>query len=242
MTPMSEPAHKTIIAVDGPAASGKGTFAKALAARLGYAYLDTGGIYRAIAHEVLERGGDPKKIEDVQPVLETLEYPLPAAMLKNPDLRTPRVEDATPHIGAMPEAQAAVRRYQEAFVKNPPGNAPGAVLDGRDVGTSVFPNADVKFYVTASAEVRAQRRFLQQKDGDPGLTQEMVLQEINRRDARDMNRKSSPLRPADDAHILDTTTDSPAETLEKGLAVVKAKLAPTPPPAKNGGGKFGFGR
>ncbi|MBI1216296.1 MAG: (d)CMP kinase [Alphaproteobacteria bacterium] len=243
MARMSEQNKKVIIAVDGPAASGKGTFAKALASRLGYAYLDTGSIYRAIAHEVLERGGDPSKVEDVQQVLDTIEYPLPEAILKNPDLRTPLVEDATPKIGAMPEAQAAVRAYQEAFVKNPPGNAGGAVLDGRDVGTSVFPNADVKFYVTATAEERARRRFLQQKDANPGLTQEMVLKDINLRDARDMNRKSSSLRAADDAHILDTTHDTAAEALEKGVAIVKARLAPPTEPRikKTGGKKFRFG-
>ncbi len=237
---MSEQSRKTIIAVDGPAASGKGTFAKALAKRLDYAYLDTGAIYRAIAHEVLERGGDPTNVEDVRPVLETIKYPLPDTVLKNPDLRTPRVEEATPHIGAMQEAQAAVRSYQEDFVKNPPGKAAGAVLDGRDVGTSVFPHADVKFYVTATPEERAKRRYQQQKDDNPGLTREMVLKDITLRDARDMNRQFSPLRPADDAHILDTTEDSPAETLEKGLAAVKAKLAP--PRFKNGTGKFRFGR
>ncbi|MBL1147128.1 MAG: (d)CMP kinase [Proteobacteria bacterium] len=237
---MSEQPRKTIIAVDGPAASGKGTFAKALAKRLDYAYLDTGAIYRAIAHEVLERGGDPTNIEDVRPVLETIKYPLPDTVLKNPDLRTPRVEEATPHIGAMQEAQAAVRSYQEDFVKNPPNKAAGAVLDGRDVGTSVFPHADVKFYVTATPEERAKRRYQQQKDDNPGLTREMVLKDITLRDARDMNRQFSPLRPADDAHILDTTEDSPAETLEKGLAAVKAKLAP--PRFKNGTGKFRFGR
>lgn len=235
---MSEQAQKIIIAVDGPAASGKGTFAKALATQLGYAYLDTGAIYRAIAHEVLERGGDPTNIDDVRPVLETIKYPLSDNVLKNPDLRTPRVEDATPHIGAMPEAQAAVRRYQEDFVKNPPGNAAGAVLDGRDVGTSVFPNADVKFYVTATPAERAKRRYQQQKNDNPGLTQEMVLKDITLRDARDMNRQFSPLRPADDAHILDTTEDSPAETLAKGLDAVKNKLAP--PRFKNGGGGLRF--
>ncbi len=230
---MSKPERKVIIAVDGPAASGKGTFAKSLAARLGYAYLDTGSIYRMIAHEVLERGGDPANVADVMPVLKTLTYPLPEKLLKNPDLRTPLVEDATPRVGAMPEAQAAVRAYQEAFVKNPPNNAAGAVLDGRDVGTSVFPNADVKFYITATAEERARRRFAQQKDDNPGLTLEMVLKDINLRDARDMNRKSSPLRKADDATLLDTTNDTPAEALERGIAVVKQKLAAQKPQPKH---------
>ncbi len=234
--------RKTVIAVDGPAASGKGTFAKALAAELGYAYLDTGSIYRFIAHAVLQRGGDPADPADVLPVLRALEYPLPESALKDPALRAPQIEEATPPVGAMPEAQAVVRGYQEAFVENPPNNAAGAVLDGRDVGTSVFPDAEVKFFITATPEERARRRYMQQKDANPGLTPEMVLQDINRRDRYDMNRASSPLRQAADAHVLDTTNDTPEKALEKGVAIVKAKLsAPKPqtrkPPPRR---KFGY--
>lgn len=232
---MSEKKKKVIIAVDGPAASGKGTFAKGLAKKLGYAYLDTGSIYRAIAHEVLERGGDPQNIDDVEPVLQTIKYPLPDAVLNNPDLRTSKIEKATPHIGGMQEAQAIVKAYQKEFVKNPPKNSDGAVLDGRDVGTSVFPNADVKFYITASAKERAKRRYEQQKNRTPGLTVETVLKEITLRDAHDMNRQFSPLRPAKDAHTIDTTNDTPDEALEKGLKIVRGKLEderPKPPKRK----------
>jgi len=237
---MSEEKKKIIIAVDGPAASGKGTFAKSLAKKLDYAYLDTGSIYRAIAHEVLERGGDPENIEDVKPVLQTIKYPLPDSVLKNPDLRTSRIEKATPHIGAMKEAQEKVKTYQEAFVKNPPNNTDGAVLDGRDVGTSVFPNANVKFYITASAKERAKRRYQQQKAKNPGLTVETVLKEITLRDAHDMNRQFSPLRPADDAHTIDTTHDTPDEALEKGHKIVTSKLVDTP--RKKPRKKWRFGR
>ncbi len=237
---MSEEKKKVIIAVDGPAASGKGTFAKGLAKKLGYAYLDTGSIYRAIAHEVLERGGDPQNIDDVEPVLQTIKYPLPDAVLNNPDLRTSEIEKATPYIGAMQEAQARVKIYQEEFVKNPPKNSDGAVLDGRDVGTSVFPNADVKFYITATAKERAKRRYQQQKAHKPGLTVETVLKEITLRDAHDMNRQFSPLRPASDAHTIDTTNDTPVEALEKGVKIVKSKLADEGP--KSTKRKWRFGR
>src|SRR3954468_11375993 len=222
---MSELSRKIVIAVDGTAASGKGTLAKGLATSLGYAYLDTGAIYRMIALDVLKRGGDPKKLDDVHLSLGIVKScPLPPEAFANPALRTPAIEDATPFLAAMPEVQAAVRVYQHAFAANPPNNAPGVVMDGRDVGTSVFPDAEVKFYVTASAEERARRRFADQKNSNPGLTYEDVLEDINLRDYRDMNRVSSPLRPAKDAVILDTTKDVPAQTLERAVAIVQEKL------------------
>jgi len=231
---MSESYRKIIIAVDGPAASGKGTFAKALAAHLQYAYLDTGALYRIVALAVLQKGGDPAKTEDVKQALSAINYPLPPEQLTNPNLRTPEVAEAVSHVAIIPEVRNAVRDYQSAFMKAPPGNADGAVLDGRDIGTVVCPDADIKFFVTASAEERARRRFEEQKAGNPGLTQAMVLEGINERDQRDSTRAISPLRPAVDAHILDTTKLMPAETLAKGLGIVEAErkkksLKPEPP-------------
>jgi cytidylate kinase len=230
---MSDLTPKVIIAVDGPAASGKGTFATALAARLGYAYLDTGTLYRLVALATLRKGGDPSNPEAVKTVLEAIKFPLPPERLASPDLRSPEVDEAVPQVSVMPEVRAAVRAYQAAFMKNPPHNAPGVVLDGRDIGTVVCPGADVKFFITASAKERARRRFEDQKSSNPGLTQEMVLKDINDRDERDSNRKVSPLRAAADATVLDTTTLSPAKTLEKGLRIVRAKLkkaSPNPKP------------
>ena len=222
---MSESERKTVIAVDGPAASGKGTFAKALASRLGYAYLDTGVLYRTIALATLQRGGDPSNLEDVKPSLGIIKYPLAPELLKNEDLRSPEVDESVPLVSGHPEVRSVVRAYQEAFIKNPPANVAGVVLDGRDIGSVVCPDADVKFFVTADAEVRARRRFEQQKSNDPKLTVEMVLKDINMRDQRDGKQVGSGLRATADAYVLDTTKAKPDETLEKGLAIVKAKLS-----------------
>jgi cytidylate kinase len=217
-----------VIAVDGPAASGKGTLAKALAARLGYAYLDTGALYRNVALATLKAGGDPAKIGDVRPALEILKHLTPEA-LTDAALRSAEVADAAAKIAVIPEVRAAVRRYQDDFAKNPPGNAGGVVLDGRDIGTVVCPAADIKFFVTATPEERARRRFEELKSRNPNLTRETVLKDINERDHRDSSRKVSPLRAADDAHILDTTGLTPVEALDKALKVVRAKF----PPASN---------
>ncbi len=222
---MSEQTHKTVIAVDGPAASGKGTFAKALADRLGYAYLDTGSLYRIVAWATLERGGDPTKLEDVKTSLPLIKFPLGPEVLKNEDLRRPEVDEAVPKVSAIPEVRAIIRAYQAAFMKDPPGNAPGVVLDGRDIGSTIAPNADVKFFVTADAEERARRRFEQQKDSNPGLTKEMVLKDINLRDEQDRRQAALALHPASDVCVLDTTKAKPDETLEQGLRIVKAKLS-----------------
>jgi cytidylate kinase len=233
---MSEPTRKIVIAVDGPAASGKGTFAKALAARLGYAYLDTGTLYRIVALAALQKSADPANPEAVKPLLDTVKFPLPAERLTSADLRSPQVDEAVSQVALIPEVRAAVRAYQTAFMKNPPGNAAGVVLDGRDIGTVICPDADIKFFVTASAEERARRRFEEQKASNPGLTPEMVLKDINARDERDRDRPLSPLRAAADAYVLDTTTLNPAETLEKGLGIIAAKrkkkfLNPARPPS-----------
>lgn len=214
----------TVIAVDGPAASGKGTFAKALAARLHYAYLDTGALYRLVGLTVLQQGGDPTKLADVQTALKVIKYPLTAEQLSNPELRTLETGDAGSMVAVIPEVRAVVRAYQESFIKAPPDNAPGVVLDGRDIGTVICPTADLKFFVIASAEERARRRFEEQKLTTPGITYETVLKEINARDERDRSRPVSPLRPAADAYTIDTTKSGPAETLEQGLKIFEAKL------------------
>lgn len=231
---MSKPTYKTVIAVDGPAASGKGTFARALATRLGYAYLDTGTLYRIVALAALQKSIDPANSEDVKPLLDVIKFPLPAERLTSADLRSPQVDEAVSQVAIISEVRAAVRDYQASFMKNPPGKARGVVLDGRDIGTVVCPDADIKFFITASAEERARRRFEEQKGGNPGLTPEMVLKDINERDERDRDRPVSPLRAAVDAYVLDTTALNPAEVLEKGLGIVAAHakkkfLNPKPP-------------
>lgn len=223
--------HSIVITVDGPAASGKGTLAKAIAKKLGFAHLDTGALYRAVALETLNAGGDPSKLEDVQKVLKGIKAKLTPEYLADPALRTPQVSEGAAKVAALQEVRKAVRHYQTSFAQNPPGGAPGAVLDGRDIGTVVCPDADVKLYIVAKAEERARRRFLELKDRVEGLTLETVLDDINRRDANDMNRQHSPLKAADDAVTLDTTDLDRDGALEAALTIVTSK---TKPP---GGGK-----
>lgn len=222
--PPSESAKKIVIAVDGPAASGKGTLAKALAAQLGYAYLDTGSLYRAVALATLERGGNPSKAEDVIAALDVMKHLTPG-LLSNPAMRSAEVAEAATRVAVVPEVRQVVRDYQIAFAQNPPGGVAGVVLDGRDIGTVVCPDADIKFFITASPEERARRRFEELKIRNPGLTQEAVLNDINERDRRDITRTISPLIPAADAYVLDTTKMTADESLAEAINIVKSKLS-----------------
>lgn len=221
---VSDPDHKVVIAVDGPAASGKGTFARKLAHRLGYAYLDTGALYRAVALATLELGGDPSSFHDVEPALQIVKRNLTAELLSNPVLRNEAVSEAASKVAALPEVRIDLLDYQRAFAQNPPGNVGGAVLDGRDIGTVICPKADVKFFITADVKERAERRFEEVKSRYADLTLEQVLQDLRARDDRDTQRKIAPAVPADDAYVLDTTTLSPNEALEEGIAVIRSQF------------------
>lgn len=221
---VSDPDYKVVIAVDGPAASGKGTFARKLAHRLGYAYLDTGALYRAVGLATLELGGDPADFHDVEPALQIVKRNLTAELLSNPALRSEAVSDAASKVAALPEVRIDLLDYQRQFAQNPPGKIGGAVLDGRDIGTIICPKADVKFFITASVEERAKRRFEEVKSRYADLTLEQVLEDLRARDARDTQRKIAPAVPADDAYVLDTTTLSPNEALEEGIAVIRSQF------------------
>ena len=189
------------VAVDGPAAAGKGTIARALADKFGFAYLDTGLLYRAVA----AKGGDP-----VQAAMG-----LTPQDLARDDLRTLAAGQAASRVAAMPQVRAALTAFQRQFARS----AGGAVLDGRDIGTVICPMAEVKLYVTSSAEVRAHRRWLE-VGGD--LAQ--VLAEVRERDARDMNRADAPLRPADDAVLIDTTELTIEQAVDLACAAVLARF------------------
>ncbi len=189
------------VAIDGPAAAGKGTIGRALAARFGFAHLDTGLLYRAVGM----KGGDP--------VLAA--QSLNADDLARGDLRSMAAGEAASRAAAIPAVRAALLEYQRAFARR----MGGAVLDGRDIGTVICPQAEVKLFVTASADVRAHRRWLE-LGGDEG----QILAEVIARDARDMGRSDAPLRPADDAITLDTSTLTIEAATARAVAAVEAKL------------------
>lgn len=220
----SSPRHKIVIAVDGPAASGKGTLARMLAERLNYACLDTGALYRAVAMTTLEMGGNPEKTDDALRALELIRPHMTPELLANPVLRTPEVSDAASKVAAIPDIRRELMDYQRSFAANPPGNVGGAVLDGRDIGTVICPEADVKFFVTATPEERARRRFEEMKKNHSGMTLAIVLQDIRERDQRDSTRQMAPAIPASDAHILDTTKLAPADVMDEAVALIHSKF------------------
>lgn len=204
-----------IVAIDGPAGAGKGTLAKALAARLGIRHLDSGALYRATALQVLRAGGDPADPGAAERAARALDV----ALLDSPDLRSAEVGNASSVVAAIPAVRQALLDFQRDFARTPPG----AVLDGRDIGTVVLPEAPVKLYVTASAEVRARRRHEELLGrGEPSIY-ERVRAEIEARDARDSGRAIAPMRKADDAVEIDTSDLTPEQVLARALAVIDAR-------------------
>jgi len=222
--PAAEPQKKIVIAVDGPAASGKGTLARKLAERMGYAYLDTGALYRAVALATLELAGNPSNVRDVMPAVDIIKRNLTMELLANAALRRPDVAEASSKVAALPEVRAALLAFQREFAENPPGDVGGAVLDGRDIGTVVCPEADVKLFVTAAPEERALRRFKELQRRHPELTLAEVLADLIQRDERDSNRAVAPTLPAEDAYLLDTTKLSPAEVVDEAIRTVQEKF------------------
>jgi cytidylate kinase len=186
-----------IIAIDGPAASGKGTLAKRIADRFGLHHLDTGLLYRAVARDVRRLGRD---LSDPQAAAAAARA-LDPASLDDPDLRAPGAGEAASIVARIPQVRAALLEFQRAFAARPPG----AVLDGRDIGTVVCPDATVKIFVTAAPEVRARRRYLEKQARGEAADYATVLEDIRRRDERDGARDAAPMRAAPDAFLLDTT-------------------------------------
>ncbi len=191
----------TVIAIDGPVAAGKGTLARRLAEAFGLAYLDTGMIYRAVAAKVLAEGGDPEDPAAALGAARSLER----GDLERADLRREAVGQGASIVAAMAPVRAALLDFQRRFAEQPPGDGSGAVLDGRDIGTVVCPGAEVKFFVTASIESRARRRHKELLERGEKSIYARVLQDLQDRDARDSGRQAAPLRPAEDAIIMDTT-------------------------------------
>ncbi|MBX9587665.1 MAG: (d)CMP kinase [Hyphomonadaceae bacterium] len=205
-----------IIAIDGPAASGKGTLAKRLADHFGLPCLDTGLLYRAVARDVRARGGaldDPAAAAQAARILDP-------ASLDDPALRGYGIGDAASIVGRIPEVRAALLQFQQDFAAQPGG----AVLDGRDIGTVVCPHADVKIFVTATPEVRAERRFLERTARGEATSYEAVLDDIRRRDERDAERSEAPMRPADDAVLLETSNLDIEAAFNTAVGVISRKV------------------
>lgn len=190
-----------IIAIDGPAAAGKGTLAKRLAEELGYAYLDTGSLYRAVALTLLKSGTDSRDEAAAAAVSADLDL----TITDDPELRAEATGTAASHVAAMHDVRSNLLKFQRNYASNPPGGEAGSVLDGRDIGTVVCPHADVKLFVTASAEERARRRTAEMAERGIAADFEAILADVKARDERDMNRAEAPLKPAEDAYLLDTT-------------------------------------
>jgi cytidylate kinase len=193
-------ARNIVIAVDGPAASGKGTLSKRLAAQYNLAYLDTGLIYRAVGRSVIDAGASPGDADAATKIAEALQ---PDA-LEKPGLRTEETGAAASKVAAVPGVRAALLDFQRRFAMKPPGGKAGAVLDGRDIGTVICPDADLKLFLMASPEVRASRRAAELRDQGEEAIDEAVLASLKARDERDSGRSEAPLLPADDAIRLDT--------------------------------------
>ncbi|MBT7249220.1 MAG: (d)CMP kinase [Rhodospirillaceae bacterium] len=208
-----------IIAIDGPAAAGKGTLARRLAEHFSLAYLDTGLIYRAVGRKVLDDGADANDAVAAEVVARAL---VPAD-LERDGLRTDETAQAASKVSAVPGVRAALLDFQRDFAQAPPAGFQGAVLDGRDIGTVVCPDADVKIFISADVEVRAKRRVKELQDRVGEAIYARVLEDMMERDARDSDRAVSPLEPAADAHTLDTSNLDADQVLATALEIIGSR-------------------
>lgn len=205
-----------IIAVDGPTASGKGTIARALAEHFGLPYLDTGLLYRAVGYQVMQQGGDPDN-----PVDAAKGCDFPDDVLAHDALRSEAVGGLASRVSVHPDVRAALKQRQVDFARQPGG----ALLDGRDIGTVIAPDADVKLFITASAPVRAERRLREMQSRGVESDYETMLADIVARDARDSGRGAAPLRAADDSIRLDTSNLSVDEAIRLAIEAVETRRA-----------------
>jgi CMP/dCMP kinase len=206
-----------IIAIDGPAASGKGTLGKRLAAHYGLRHLDTGLLYRAVAQAMIDAGHDPTD----QKRAAAAAHALDPARFDEAALKRHAIGEAASIVSAMPEVRAALLAFQREFAATPPG----AVLDGRDIGTVIAPGADVKIFVVAAPQARARRRYLELKARGESVNETEILADIQKRDERDRSRAVAPLLRAPDAHLLDTTHLDIDAAVRAAVAIVEAARA-----------------
>jgi len=209
-----------IIAIDGPAAAGKGTMARRMAKHFNLVYLDTGLLYRAVGKKVLDQGGRPEDPDFATSVAEALVVD----DLQDGGLRTEDVGQAASKISAVPGVRAALLQFQRDFAATPPKGKNGAVLDGRDIGSVVCPDAPVKLFVTASAEVRAERRLKELLGRGSEAIYARVLEDMKERDARDSSRATAPLEPAEDAKLLDTSDLDAEQAFAEALEFINSRI------------------
>ncbi|MBP3404448.1 MAG: (d)CMP kinase [Alphaproteobacteria bacterium] len=218
-----------IIAIDGPAAAGKGTLAQNLAKHFSYAFLDTGRLYRAVGYAVLQANEDPSDEAAAAKQARAFDPKSINQILSNPALRDEATGNAASKVAAIPAVREALLQLQRDFAEHPffeDGTpAKGAVLDGRDIGTVVCPSADVKFFVTASAEVRADRRFKELQEAGKPADYDKILADIKERDERDSNRATAPLKPAADAYVLDTSHLNAVQAFQAALDYIAVNHA-----------------
>ena len=206
-----------IIAIDGPAASGKGTLARNLAQLLGYAHLDSGALYRLVGKVVLDSQTSPDDLSNILRITKEVYESFSLDSLKNKDLRNDQVGAITSQIATIGGVREILLDLQRNFAHNPPPPCQGSILDGRDIGTVVCPDAALKLYVIADPETRAKRRYKELQLTDIAVTYEAVLDDMRARDARDQGRKEAPLKAAEDAVLLDTSELSAEEALNRAM-------------------------
>jgi len=220
---------KPIIAIDGPSAAGKGTLSRAIANRLNYAFMDTGALYRACAFELLAAGdlatdknAAIQSAKILHEKISTTEKP--SDILDNPELRTNKIGQAASKIAANQEVRTTLNTLQKNFAKNPGESYNGAVLDGRDIGTIICPQADIKLYITASIEIRSERRYKELQNKGISTTKAKVYRDMRERDERDSQRTAAPLKPADDAIIVDTSDLSESQAFDKVMKIIHQSI------------------
>ena len=214
MLPLCKKNNPLVIAVDGPAASGKGTLAKRIAEKLGALYLDTGGLYRALAYQVIK---EDQSLQDSEAIVKIAQQ-LTLQDIKNAKLYDEKIGNAASMIAANQLVRKALIECQREVARSPQG----AVLDGRDIGTVICPDADFKFYITAQLETRAYRRYKQLQNTDGSIIYRAVLEDLRKRDQRDEARSVAPLKKAQDAIHIDTTNMSSQQVMDKAMSVINS--------------------
>lgn len=216
-----------IITIDGPAAAGKGTLSQKLADRYGYSYFDTGMVYRAVGLSLLLSNKDLTSVNEAEKVAGELTFGSMIELSKNPEFRSSKGGEAASIVSSYSGVRSRLLDMQRNFSKNPTfadgKPAKGVIYDGRDTGTVVCPNAEIKFFITASPEVRAKRRYDEFVAKGMDAKYEDVLRDVKIRDERDANRKDAPMKPADDAIILDTTELNIEEVFNEAVRIIESR-------------------